>query len=57
METINLQSSVTQKVYNENETKHDILFLGTQTGIIKVTMADTRIGGADFLHCWFTDSI
>ena len=28
-----------------------------RTGAIKLTMASTRIGGADFLHCWVADSI
>ena len=31
--------------------------MDTQTGAIKLAMAGTRIGGADFLHCWVTDSI
>ena len=30
----------------------------TNGGAIKLAMAGTlRIGGADFLHCWVTDSI
>ena len=28
-----------------------------QMGIINLAMAGTRIGGANFLHCWVTDSI
>ena len=31
--------------------------MGTRTGAIKLAMVVLRIVGADFLHCWVTDSI
>ena len=31
--------------------------VGTQTGAIKLAILVFRISGADFLHCWVTDSM